>query len=618
MGLSVTLSNALSGMDVNQRSLDIVSRNVANSGTPGYHRQSVALIDGFRGSSSNVRVAQIQRAYVQALETQTQRETSRMGALDVQAEFMGRLELLLGKPGDINSLDTQLSNFKGALQELSASPEDFVNRAQVVDRAQTMAESLNFLSRSVQGMRQEAESQITVHVADLNQNLELLSKINQELMDTTKVDDTRLGILDERDRLLAQTSELIDINVQYNDNGTINVMTKTGVGLLDAEKFSTFKFENAGSLAPTSLYDPDPAQSGVGSLKVVTPANLEIDVVAHDLLTSGRISSLLDLRDNKLVTAQDQLDQIAAGLAQAMSTIDTDGTAVSAGGEDGFEADLGAMLPGNSFTVKYEVGGTPQTVRVVRVDDPSKLPMDSTDENGLRTIGLDFSGGIGAVATDLNAALGAAITVSNPAGDVLRIMDDGAANTSDVHSMVVQTTATGTQDGGLGMSLFVDSSSGAFTNSLDGTPQKRGFALRMGVNQDVVADNTLLVQHSTSPETPIGDADRPNYLADRLNSLTFRAESAAQGQGAFRLNGNVEEIVRQTLNYQGNEIATIKKAHEHQGKLLETLEMRAEDAYGVDIDQEMGKLLELQNAYSANARVLTIVQELLDRLMQAF
>jgi flagellar hook-associated protein 1 FlgK len=276
------------------------------------------------------------------------------------------------------------------------------------------------------------------------------------------------------------------------------------------------------------------------------------------------------------------------------------------------------MLPGNSFTVKYEVGGTPQTVRVVRVDDPSKLPMDSTDENGLRTIGLDFSGGIGAVATDLNAALGAAITVSNPAGDVLRIMDDGAANTSDVHSMVVQTTATGTQDGGLGMSLFVDSSSGAFTNSLDGTPQKRGFALRMGVNQDVVANNSLLVQHSTSPLTPIGDADRPNYLADRLNTMTFRAESAAQGQGAFRLNGSVEEIVRQTLNFQGNEISTVKKAHEHQGKLLETLEMRAEDAYGVDIDQEMGKLLELQNAYSANARVLTIVQELLDRLMQAF
>ncbi len=386
---------------------------------------------------------------------------------------------------------------------------------------------------------------------------------------------------------------------------------------MDAEKFSTLRFENAGSLSPNSLYNPDPALSGVGSLKVVTSANLEIDVVAHDLLTSGRISSLLDLRDNRLVTAQDQLDEIAAGLAQAMSTIDTDGTAVAAGGADGIEADLGAMLAGNSFTLEYEVGGTPQSVRVVRVDDASKLPMDSTDENGLRTIGVDFSGGVGPVATSLNAALGAAVTVSNPSGDVLRIMDDGAGNTSDIHSMVVQTTATGTQDGGLGMSLFVDSS-GAFTNSLDGEPQKRGFALRMGVNQEVVADNSLLVQHSTSPATPIGDADRPNYLVDRFSSLTFRAESKAQGQGAFRLNGSVEEIVRQTLNYQGNDIGTTKQAHEHQGKLIQTLEMRAEDAYGVDIDQEMGKLLELQNAYSANARVMTIVQELLERLMQAF
>ncbi|MCF4098834.1 flagellar hook-associated protein FlgK [Maritalea mediterranea] len=617
MGLSVTLSNALSGMDVNQRSLDIVSRNVANAGTPGYHRQSVELVDGFRGSSASVHVAKIQRAYVQALETQTQRETSLMGALDVRAEYMGRLELLLGKPGDINSMDTQLSNLKSALETLATSPEDFVGRADVVDRAQTMAESLNFLSRSVQGMRQETESQMTVHVANLNQDLATLAKINQELMDTTKVDDTRLGILDERDRLLAEMSELVDIHVQYNDNGTINVATKTGIGLLDGEKFSTFQFENAGSLSPTSLYNVDPVESGVGSLKIVTPANLGIDVVAHDVLTSGRLSALLDLRDNRLVTAQDQLDEIAAGLAQAMSTIDTDGTAVSAAGAEGLEADLSNMLPGNSFTVTYEVGGAQQKVRVVRVDDASKLPMDSTDENGLRTIGLDFSGGIGAVASSLDSALGAAVTVSNPSGSVLRIMDDGASNTSDIHSMLVQTTATGTQNQGLGMSLFVDSS-GAFTNSLDGTPQKRGFALRIGVNQDVVADNTLLVKHSTSPATPIGDADRPNYLIDRLGSMTFRAESAAQGQGAFRLNGNVEEIVRQTLNYQGNEISTTKQAHAHQGKLIETLEMRAEDAYGVDIDKEMGKLLQLQNAYSANARVMTIVQELLDRLMQAF
>jgi len=45
MGLSVTLSNALSGMRIGQSALDVLSHNVANAGTPGYHRRSISVID---------------------------------------------------------------------------------------------------------------------------------------------------------------------------------------------------------------------------------------------------------------------------------------------------------------------------------------------------------------------------------------------------------------------------------------------------------------------------------------------------------------------------------------------------------------------------------------------
>ena len=37
MGLSAVLNNALSGLTSNQASLEVLSRNVSNSGTPGYH-----------------------------------------------------------------------------------------------------------------------------------------------------------------------------------------------------------------------------------------------------------------------------------------------------------------------------------------------------------------------------------------------------------------------------------------------------------------------------------------------------------------------------------------------------------------------------------------------------
>ena len=38
--------------------------------------------------------------------------------------------------------------------------------------------------------------------------------------------------------------------------------------------------------------------------------------------------------------------------------------------------------------------------------------------------------------------------------------------------------------------------------------------------------------------------------------------------------------------------------------------------YGVDIDEEMARLIELQNAYAASARVISIAQELIDALMR--
>ncbi|WP_299347481.1 flagellar hook-associated protein FlgK [uncultured Maritalea sp.] len=614
MGLSVTLSNALAGMDMNQRGLTVVSRNVANAGTPGYHRQKLSLVEDLGVNSVNVRVAKVQRAYVQALETQTHRETGKMGAMDVKAGFMNQIDQLLGKPGSINSLDTQLANLKASLQSLTTSPEDFVSRSQVVDRAQSMAETLNFLSRSTQTMRVEAESQISVHVSEVNQYLSSLADINADLTDTTRDDDTRISVLDERDRLINKISELVDVSVDYRGDGSVALHTRSGIGLLDG-KASQFQFQTAGNLAATALYDADPAKSGVGQLTIATPSGLAIDVVAHGVLHTGRISSLLDQRDNSLVTLQNQLDEIAAGLAQAMSTIDTAGAAVAAGGADGFEVDLANVQVGNSFTVKYVEGGTAKTVNVVRVDDASKLPMDSTAANGVRTIGLDFSGGIGAVATSLNATLGAAITVSNPAGTTIRFMDDGAGNTTDINSLNAHTTVTADQGAGTALSLFTDNGGGSFTNSLDGVPQKRGYAGRIAVNQAIVADNSLLVKHETT--TSIGDATRPNYLIDQLANLEFTASTASdQATGFFKVSGNVENLVKQALNFQGNVIASTKQAYESQGVVMETLEMRAKEAYGVDIDEEMAMLLQLQNAYAANARVVSIAKELVETLMQ--
>jgi len=50
--------------------------------------------------------------------------------------------------------------------------------------------------------------------------------------------------------------------------------------------------------------------------------------------------------------------------------------------------------------------------------------------------------------------------------------------------------------------------------------------------------------------------------------------------------------------------------------VLATLQKKMDAASGVDIDEEMANLLALQNAYAANARVMSTVNSMFQALMQ--
>jgi flagellar hook-associated protein 1 FlgK len=68
MGLGISLANALTGMATSQASLNIVSRNVANAGTPGYHRQSLSVIDTLGVNSVFARTGGVERAFNASLQ----------------------------------------------------------------------------------------------------------------------------------------------------------------------------------------------------------------------------------------------------------------------------------------------------------------------------------------------------------------------------------------------------------------------------------------------------------------------------------------------------------------------------------------------------------------------
>src|SRR5690606_23485798 len=273
MGLISSLSNAVSGLRTSQDSISILSRNVANAGTPGYHRQTLNVVDYSSANSSYARTVGINRAFSQSLQTYYNRQVSDASSAAVTGDYLNKLQGFLGKPGSSGSLDTMFGSFKNSLQALATSPDDYPARANVVAEAQAMAQRLNMLSGMVQELRQETETQITNNVTEVNAMLVSLNEVNNRLLDLGMTHTARAALLDQRDRLVAGVAGIIDVQADYRANGTVSLMTRSGVGLID-NGVSTFQFTSAGALSPSALADENSADSRVGTLQLVTPSGL--------------------------------------------------------------------------------------------------------------------------------------------------------------------------------------------------------------------------------------------------------------------------------------------------------------------------------------------------------
>jgi len=180
--------------------------------------------------------------------------------------------------------------------------------------------------------------------------------------------------------------------------------------------------------------------------------------------------------------------------------------------------------------------------------------------------------------------------------------------------MTSHATATALQNAGLALNVFVDNTNADYTGSLTGRGQKLGFASRIQVNTALLADNKYLVQYQAGGS--MGDDDRANYLLDQMSNMRFGTpQSNLSELGAFRLGGTVGDFISQTMDYTGNLAADAQSNDDTQQTAIQALNQRLDSEYGVSVDEEMARLLELQNAYSANARVISAVQDLMSKLL---
>ncbi|HTT46762.1 MAG TPA: flagellar hook-associated protein FlgK [Pseudolabrys sp.] len=620
MGLTQTLATTLSGLKATQTGLSIVAGNVANAQTAGYVAKSATQIETATGDGGNaVQVASINRLLDTFVQQQLWTENAGGGYADLRANFYQQLQQVYGQPGSSTSLDSTFNNFTTAIQALSTTPSSTSAQSQALSAAQTLAQQLNTATSQVQSLRSQADQGIANDVQQVNDALQQIATINQQLVNGAQNDSTQVTLEDQRDQCINQLSRLMDIRVTHGNNDQITITTGTGTQLVGTQA-SVLEFNAAGTITPTQQWNADPTKSGLGTITIVDPSGATRDLVATGGIQSGEIAGYLNMRDNVLVQAQTQLDQIAAQMSSALSDTTTPASGVTVGAQSGFDADIGGLSNGNTIKLSYtDALNVQHNVTIVRVDDPSALPLsnsDTSDPNDT-VIGVDFSGGAAAVASELNTALGSAgLQFSNPSGTTLEILNGSPAIT--VNSASTTTTATSLTAGSAALPLFTDGSSpytGAFTAF---GAEATGYAGRITVNSALLADPSKLVTYQTSPATQSGDATRPNFIYNQLvNAKLQYSPATGIGGSAAPYQGTLSDYMSQVVTTQSTATNAATNLQSGQDVVVNALQTRFNSTSAVSIDTEMANLLTLQNSYGANARVMSTVQAMLNALMQA-
>ncbi len=626
MGLSQALSTAMSGLRATQAAISLVGSNVANSETPGYVRKSIIQVAGTNGDyGSSVLLNGVDRQLDQYLQTQLRTETSGAAYADIRSTFLQNLQNVYGNPSETGTIEDSFNKLLTAFQGLSTSPDSQSARIGAVSAAQSMAQTLNAATQGIQSLRANAEMGINDSVVTANNAMSQIAFINNQLQSNGKTDAATASLLDQRDQYITQLSSLMDIRTVVNDLNQVTVFTNSGVQLVGTEA-AQLSFNPQGTMTPNTLYNGDPTKNNVGTIAINFPHGGSYDLVSTNSIRSGKIAAYLELRDNTLVKAQAQIDQFAASMASALSDKTTAGTATPASTlpQAGYDLDLSGLQSGNVINVSYKdnTTGVTHNLSIMRVNDPSVLPLSNTttlDPND-EVLGVDFSGGMASVITQLNAALGSSANLqfSNPSGSTLRVLDDGATNRSDVLAASVTTTMSSLTSGNPQLPLFTDNG-GLFTGALTANgPQQTGLAGRISVNLGLLGDPSRTIVFSTSPLTAAGDTTRSDFILTQLQSGNYRySPQTGIGTTGAPFTGTLTNFAKQFISQQGEAATAAKQLSDGQSVVLNTLQKKVTDTSGVNIDDEMAHLLALQNAYSANARVMSSIKQMYDTLIQA-
>lgn len=331
MSLTLALQTALSGLQVNQSAMQVASNNIANVNTEGFTRKSIEFASRrLDVTGAGVDIASIARDVDEFLLRQVREQGGTVERLTARERFLSQIQGLFGTPNSDDTIAAGLTALNNDFETLALSPESESARFEAVNDARKLAVQLTQLSGAIQTLRAEADQTITLAVAEVTNQLQIIEDLNIKIAQGTALNQPIGELQDQRDVALAKINKNMDIRTFEAASGKVSIFTGSGRTLLsESSVFSLSHTSAAQTDADIAYIQPGDANfpGPINGIFVGTP---DLTNGTNDITTQiqdGELKGLIDVRDTLLPNLQKEIDRLTAVLKTQINTVHNQGTA---------------------------------------------------------------------------------------------------------------------------------------------------------------------------------------------------------------------------------------------------------------------------------------------------
>ena len=279
-------------------------------------------------------------------------------------------------------------------------------------------------------------------------------------------------------------------------------------------------------------------------------------------IKGGELRGYLDMRDTEVESVLDKMNILSGSFIQEFNSIHREGFGID--GNSGLD-----FFTPLDVTVDHDVDNTGTAVVSMTNASPTTISVDEFE--------IAFTGSNEFTLNNLttNASSG---TFTFTTGSTFNIKDGFAVAISGTAASGDKVTFSVSEDA----------------------------ASLMSVSSTITADGQKIAAGTTTN----GDGGNALLMADLQNELVFNSVTWSSESGSFTFDEYYNAVVS-TIGIESFSAQAILRQQE--GVMLQ-LNSRRESISGVSIDEEMIKMIKFQQAYNASARMISMVDEMLDTL----